>query len=203
MRFTYHEGHVNGLRRVGSYAAEATHSRPTDHCGARADHRGRHAPSKRSPSSRVLLHRLPLLRVTGRTSRRGIPGNGSRFVFPTRRRKRWTNAWLPLPGSSPASSRRMSRSSVRCCGSRWVRSRTSCPCARAASSRGSSRRSPYRRVDRRGGVQRLALALRAACGIETRVWLSDVAGLAPAEVSVLQRWMVDALAQQPLETPPT
>jgi AcrR family transcriptional regulator len=51
-------------------------------------------------------------------------------------------------------------------------------------------------------VHRLALALRAACGIETRVWLSDVAGLAPADVSALQRWMVDALVKQALETPP-
>ncbi len=52
------------------------------------------------------------------------------------------------------------------------------------------------------GVRRLALAFRAACGIETRVWLSDVAGLAPAEVSALQQWMVDALVRQALETPP-
>ena len=52
------------------------------------------------------------------------------------------------------------------------------------------------------GVRRLALALRAACGIETRVWLSDVAGLAPAQVSALQHWMVDALVRQALETPP-
>ncbi len=52
------------------------------------------------------------------------------------------------------------------------------------------------------GVRRLALALRAACGIETRVWLSDVAGLAPAEVSALQQWMVDALVGQALATPP-
>jgi len=52
-------------------------------------------------------------------------------------------------------------------------------------------------------VHRLALALRAACGIETRVWLSDVAGLAPAEVSALQQWMVDALVKQAVETPPT
>jgi AcrR family transcriptional regulator len=51
-------------------------------------------------------------------------------------------------------------------------------------------------------VHRLALALRAACGIETRVWLSDVAGLAPAEVSALQHWMVDALVKRALETPP-
>ena len=53
------------------------------------------------------------------------------------------------------------------------------------------------------GVHRLALALRAACGIETRVWLSDVAGLAPTEVSALQQWMVNALLKQALETPPT
>ncbi|KRA31545.1 MULTISPECIES: TetR/AcrR family transcriptional regulator [unclassified Nocardioides] len=51
-------------------------------------------------------------------------------------------------------------------------------------------------------VHRLALALRAACGIETRVWLSDVAGLAPADVSALQQWMVDALVKQAFETPP-
>jgi len=52
------------------------------------------------------------------------------------------------------------------------------------------------------GVHRLALALRAACGIETRVWLSDIAGLTPAEVGSLQRWMVDALVSQAGETPP-
>jgi hypothetical protein len=52
-------------------------------------------------------------------------------------------------------------------------------------------------------LHRVALALRAACGIETRVWLSDVAGLAPGEVSALQHWMVDALLKQALEAPPT
>jgi AcrR family transcriptional regulator len=52
------------------------------------------------------------------------------------------------------------------------------------------------------GVHRLALALRAACGIETRVWLSDIAGLAPAEVSHLQRWMVHALVSQAQGAPP-
>jgi AcrR family transcriptional regulator len=51
-------------------------------------------------------------------------------------------------------------------------------------------------------VHRLALALRASCGIETRVWLNDVASLAPAEVSALQQWMVDALVKRALETPP-
>jgi len=46
------------------------------------------------------------------------------------------------------------------------------------------------------------LALRAACGIETRVWLTDVAGLGPDEVGAIQRWMVDALLARALETPP-
>jgi AcrR family transcriptional regulator len=52
-------------------------------------------------------------------------------------------------------------------------------------------------------LHRVALALRAACGIESRVWLSDIAGLAPGEVSALQQWMVDALLSQALEAPPT
>jgi AcrR family transcriptional regulator len=51
-------------------------------------------------------------------------------------------------------------------------------------------------------VQRLAVALRAVCGIETRVWLTDIAGLAPDEVSALQRWMVDAVLARAAEDPP-
>lgn len=51
-------------------------------------------------------------------------------------------------------------------------------------------------------VYQLAVAVRAACGIETRVWLSDVAGLKPTEVGALQQWMVDALVKHALETPP-
>ena len=83
-----------------------------------------------------------------------------------------------------------------------ARSPTSCPCARAASFRGSSRRS---RLSPTGSATRGSPARAgspAACGMETRVWLSDIAGLAPTEVSVLQRWMVDALVKQALETPP-
>lgn len=52
------------------------------------------------------------------------------------------------------------------------------------------------------GVRQLALALRAACGIETRVWLSDVAGLTPGGASDLQRWMVDALVSRADGSPP-
>ena len=52
------------------------------------------------------------------------------------------------------------------------------------------------------GVHRLALALRAACGIETRVWLGDIGGLTSAQVGDLQRWMVDALVRYADETPP-
>src|SRR5262245_27606345 len=51
-------------------------------------------------------------------------------------------------------------------------------------------------------LHQLALALRAACGIETRVWLRDLAGPAPAQVSTLQRWMVDTLVKGALEAPP-
>ena len=42
-------------------------------------------------------------------------------------------------------------------------------------------------------VRRLALALRSVSGIETRVWLRDVAGLDSAGVRELQLWMVEAL----------
>jgi hypothetical protein len=51
-------------------------------------------------------------------------------------------------------------------------------------------------------MRRLALVLRAACGIETRVWLTDVAGLGPDDVGATQRWMVDALLAHASETPP-
>lgn len=41
--------------------------------------------------------------------------------------------------------------------------------------------------------QRLILALRSATGIEARVWLTDVAGLAPDEATLLMRWSARAL----------
>ncbi|MDP3712051.1 MAG: helix-turn-helix domain-containing protein [Mycobacteriales bacterium] len=43
------------------------------------------------------------------------------------------------------------------------------------------------------GVRRLAVALRSVSGIETRVWLADVAGLDVGEIRELQTWMVQAL----------
>ena len=52
-------------------------------------------------------------------------------------------------------------------------------------------------------LRRLALAMRAVTGIETRVWLADVAGLPPEQVRDLQLWMVDALAVRSLDSPPT
>lgn len=51
-------------------------------------------------------------------------------------------------------------------------------------------------------VRRLAIALRAVSGIETRVWLSDIAGLDADEVRSLQLWMVDALALRALDGHP-
>jgi AcrR family transcriptional regulator len=52
------------------------------------------------------------------------------------------------------------------------------------------------------GLRRLAVALRAVSGIETRVWLSDIAGLDAGQVRALQLWMVDALALRAVDAPP-
>ena len=52
------------------------------------------------------------------------------------------------------------------------------------------------------GVHQLAVALRSVCGIETRVWLSDIAGLDAGQVRALQLWMVDALALRAVDAPP-
>ncbi len=52
------------------------------------------------------------------------------------------------------------------------------------------------------GLQRLAMALRSVSGIETRVWLHDIAGLGAAEVRALQLWMVDAVVLRALDEPP-
>jgi AcrR family transcriptional regulator len=43
------------------------------------------------------------------------------------------------------------------------------------------------------GVRRLAVALRSVCGIETRVWLGDIAGLGADDIRDLQLWMARAL----------
>jgi AcrR family transcriptional regulator len=52
------------------------------------------------------------------------------------------------------------------------------------------------------GVRRLAVALRSVCGIETRVWLHDIAALDAPAIRSLQLWMVDALAVRALDAPP-
>jgi AcrR family transcriptional regulator len=42
-------------------------------------------------------------------------------------------------------------------------------------------------------LDRLVLAIRSAIGIEARVWLTDVAGLSPADATQLMRWSAQAL----------
>jgi AcrR family transcriptional regulator len=42
-------------------------------------------------------------------------------------------------------------------------------------------------------LRRLVLAVRAATGIESFVWLTDVAGLSPGEATATQRWSAEAL----------
>ena len=47
-------------------------------------------------------------------------------------------------------------------------------------------------------LRRLVLAIRAACGIEALVWLTDVAGLSRQEASELMRWSALALLRTTL-----
>lgn len=49
---------------------------------------------------------------------------------------------------------------------------------------------------------RLALAIRAAVGIESLVWLTDVAGLDRTDAVELQRWSARALLRAALDEPP-
>jgi AcrR family transcriptional regulator len=50
--------------------------------------------------------------------------------------------------------------------------------------------------------RQLALALRSATGIESRVWLTDIAELPPAAVTDLQRWIADAICAHASTHPP-
>ena len=47
-------------------------------------------------------------------------------------------------------------------------------------------------------LRRLTLAIRAACGIEALVWLTDVAGLSRSDASELMRWSALALLETAL-----
>lgn len=50
----------------------------------------------------------------------------------------------------------------------------------------------------RRDLRRLALAIRSACGIESLVWLTDVAGLSRQEAGDLMRWSALALLRTAL-----
>ncbi len=49
------------------------------------------------------------------------------------------------------------------------------------------------------GVRQLAVAVRSAVGIESLVWLTDIAGLSRAEARELMRWSAQALLHHALE----
>jgi AcrR family transcriptional regulator len=51
-------------------------------------------------------------------------------------------------------------------------------------------------------LQRLAIAIRSVCGIESRVWLRDVAGLDSGAIRALQLWAAQALVVHAAEDPP-
>jgi AcrR family transcriptional regulator len=52
------------------------------------------------------------------------------------------------------------------------------------------------------GVHRLALAIRSAVGIESLVWLTDIAGLSRDEAAGLMRWSAQALLRRALTDGP-
>jgi AcrR family transcriptional regulator len=51
-------------------------------------------------------------------------------------------------------------------------------------------------------IHRLVLAIRSATGVESLVWLTDIAGLARDEAVASQRWTARALLQQALQQGP-
>ena len=52
------------------------------------------------------------------------------------------------------------------------------------------------------GLTTLAVAIRSVCGIESRVWLTDVVGLEREELRALQLWIVQALVDKAQSEPP-
>ncbi|MFE5707335.1 TetR/AcrR family transcriptional regulator [Rhodococcus koreensis] len=51
-------------------------------------------------------------------------------------------------------------------------------------------------------LRQLAIAIRSVCGIEARVWLSDVAGLDSHDIRALQLWAAIALVERAAVEPP-
>ena len=73
----------------------------------------------------------------------------------------------------------------------------SCPCATVAPSGGSPR--PWPRSSRTGemlAVRRIAVAVRAAAGIESLVWLVDIAGMPRDEAVEQMVWSAVAILRR-------
>ncbi len=75
---------------------------------------------------------------------------------------------------------------------------TNCRCGRAEPAWFSEALEPLRGELGDDAVNDLALALRSVCGIETRVWLGEIAGLGPGGIRALQLWMTRALVARRL-----
>ena len=59
--------------------------------------------------------------------------------------------------------------------------------------------SPLRGSMSGSDIHRLALAVRATCGVEALVWLTDIAGLTRADAVELMRWSAGALADAAID----
>ena len=61
---------------------------------------------------------------------------------------------------------------------------------------------PLRRDLDDATIRRLAVAIRSTCGIEARVWLTDIAGLNAKQIRALQLWIANALVAHAATVPP-
>lgn len=83
---------------------------------------------------------------------------------------------------------------------RWTRTPRTNPCryVRARPSPGWRRPSPLRPRLTDAEIHRLTLSVRSAVGIESPVWLTDIAGLTRAEAAERMLWSARGLLQQAL-----
>ena len=60
---------------------------------------------------------------------------------------------------------------------------------------------PLRSKLGKAGLRRLAVAIRSAVGIETLVWLTDVAGLTRDQAANLMQWTAESRLQHTISSP--
>ena len=200
----YRERHVNGVRGVRPDPAEGTHPQPLV-AAARALIAGRAGPPTVEQAAEAAS-------VSRTTAYRYFPSQKALLIaahpeirggVAAARRRRATTPW---PGSLVAieafvDADRRHRGAAADDAAALTRERRHGPAAaagpgdrlvrggaRPAASHGSARPS----------IHRLAVAIRSAVGIESLVWLTDIAGLSRPEATERMLWTTRALLAQAL-----